>query len=88
MIKLNSDGFCFISPSGIAYDLLEGVTMGASTQYTSDIIFIMLQNTFLHQVDTPFVNYVYGATFLNDDIEEFNKIIGEMVLEYERRNNL
>lgn len=88
MIKLDKEGYYFISPSGITYDLLEGVTMGANTQYTSDIIFIMLQNPFIYKVDTPLVNFVHGASFISEEIEEYNKTIGEMVLEYERRNNL
>ena len=88
MIKLEQDGYCFISTSGITYDLLEGVTMGANQTYTSDIIFIMLQKPFLYKVDSPFVDFFYGAFFINESLEECNAIISEMVLEYERRNNL
>lgn len=88
MIKLDQEGYYFISTSGITYELLEGVTMGAKEQYTSDIIFIILQNPYLYKVDTPYVNFFYGASFINESLDEYNEIIKEMVLEYERRNNL
>ena len=88
MIKLDQDGYYFISTSGITYELLDGVTMGARQTYTSDIIFVKLLNEQIYQVDSALVGFFYGASFINESIEEYNKIIGEMVLEYERRNNL
>ena len=87
MIKLEKEGYVYISKKGLKYELLEGVTMGSTPQYTSDIIFIMLSDLDVH-VDTPFVNFFYGATFLNDSIEEYNNMIRDLVKEYERRNNL
>jgi hypothetical protein len=87
MIKLENDGYVYISKSGLKYELLEGVTMGAKTSYTSDIIFIMLSDIDL-KIETPFVNFFYGASFINESIEEYEKIIGEMVEEYEKNNKL
>lgn len=87
MIKLEKEGYIYISQAGLKYELLEGVSIGSTPQYTSDIIFVMLSNLEV-TVDTPLVNFFYGASFINESIEEYNKIIGEMVLEYERRNNL
>lgn len=88
MIQLQKEGYIYISKAGIEYELLEGVSIGSSPQYTSDIIFIMLKNPFFYEVDTSFVNFFYGATFIDQSIEEYEKIIASMVLEYERRNNL
>lgn len=88
MIKLDQEGYYFISSSGISYELLEGVTMGAKEQYTSDVIFVKLLNEQIYQVDSPLVGFFYGASFINESIEEYDQIIKEMVLEYERRNNL
>ena len=87
MIKLEQDGYIYISQAGFKYELLEGVSIGSSLQYTSDIIFIMFSDLNI-KVDTPFVNFFYGATFMNESLEEYDAIISEMVLEYERRNHL
>lgn len=87
MIKLENEGYIYISKKGLKYELLEGVSIGSTPTYTSDIIFIMLCDLDV-SVDTPLVNFFYGATFMNDSIEEYNDIIREMVKEFERRNNL
>ena len=87
MIKLEKEGYIFISEKGLKYELLEGVSIGSTPQYTSDIIFIMFSDLDL-TVDTPLVNFLYGATFINESIEEYNEIIEGMVEEFERRNNL
>lgn len=87
MIKLEKEGYTYTSKAGFKYELLEGVSIGSTPQYTSDIIFIMFSDLDI-KVDTPLVNFLYGATFINECIEEYNNMIGEMVGEYERRNNL
>ena len=87
MIKLEKEGYIFISEKGLKYELLEGVSIGSTPQYTSDIIFIMFSDLDI-KVDTPLVNFLYGATFINECLEEYNSMIGEMVREFERRNNL
>lgn len=87
MIKLEKEGYIFISEKGLKYELLEGVSIGSTPQYTSDIIFIMFSDLDI-KVDTPLVNFLYGATFINESIEEYNSMIGEMVQEFEMRNNL
>lgn len=87
MIKLEKEGYIFISKKGLKYELLEGVSIGSTPQYTSDIIFIIFSNLDI-KVDTPLVNFLYGATFINECLEEYNSMIGEMVEEFERRNNL
>lgn len=87
MIKLENEGYIYISKRGLKYELLEGVSIGSPTQYTSDIIFIMFSDLDI-KVDTPLVNFLYGATFINECIEEYDNMIGEMVEEFETRNNL
>ena len=44
MLKLKEDGYVYVSDRGIEYELLEGMSIGAERKYTSDIIFIMLNN--------------------------------------------
>ena len=92
MIKLKSDGYVYISDLGIEYELLEGVSMGADKQYTSDIVFIMLMDA-NYNVDTNFVDYVYGATLWKDEsnknyIEDCVETIRASVKKYEERNNI
>lgn len=92
MIKLKSDGYVFVSDLGIEYELLEGVSMGAEKQYTSDIVFIMLMDA-NYNVDTNFVDYVYGATLWKDEsnknyIEDCVETIRASVKKYEERNNI
>ena len=87
MIKLNYEGYHFISDSDIEYELLEGVTFGASEQYTSDIIFVMLSD-FRYEHQEPFVGFLVGANFLKDNIEEYDEYISGMVMAYESSHHL
>lgn len=87
MIKLKNDGYVFISDLGIEYELLEGVSIGAEKQYTSDVIFIMLMDA-NYNVDTNFIDYLFGATTLENRIEEYEENIKEIVRTYEKRNNI
>jgi hypothetical protein len=87
MIERNKEGFYFISKRGIKYDLYEGVTMGGERQYTSDAIIIMLSEV-RDDVDSMLVDFVMGASFLEEELDYFNRWIGDLVEEYETRNNL
>ncbi len=89
MIKLNNEGYYFISDSGIRYELLEGVSIGGKRQYTSDIIFIMLADeNYLDKVDSYFVGFWFGATFLGESLDEYNECINKSVTKYEKENNI
>lgn len=89
MIKLNKEGYEFISNRGIRYDLYEGITMGGIKQYTSDTIFIMLgDERYYDEVENRLVDYIMGAYFFEDDISEFDNDISYMVEEYENKYNL
>lgn len=87
MIKLDKEGYYYISRSGRTYELWEGVSIGSPTQFTSDIIFITLYDLDL-KIDSPFVGFFYGASFMGESLEEYDQIIEEMVNEYEERNKL
>lgn len=89
MIKLNEEGYYFISDSGIRYSLLEGVTIGGKKRYTSDAIIIMLDDQdYFEEVDDHLVDYWMGATFLPNCLEEYNEDISCLVTKYEKRNNI
>ena len=87
MIKLSYDGYIFISDSGIEYDLLEGVTMGRPERYTSDKIFIIL-NDFRYEEQHSLVGYLWGASHLKDSIEVYNDHISELVNSFESSHQL
>lgn len=89
MIKLGKEGYYFISESGIKYDLYEGLTMGAEQRYTSDAIMIMLADErYYDKVNNYFVNYIMGASFLEEDIDEFDEDISNIVTIYEQENKI
>ena len=88
MIELTDQGYVFISKSGVEYELLEGLSMGTNNRYTSDIIFIMLSDERYATEMNPFVNFLHGATLIEDSFEEYNEVIGEYVEEYEKKNNI
>ena len=90
MIKRNAEGHYFESDMGIVYDLLEGVTMGGKEVKTSDIIFVVISGWNI-DIDLPanhFVGYLYGATFLDEQIFEYEREIAEMVNKYELEHGL
>ncbi len=87
MIKLKNDGYVYVSDLGIEYELLEGVSIGSEKQYTSDIIFIMLMDA-NYNADTHFVDYLFGATTMENRIDEYEESIREIVRAYEKRNNI
>ena len=89
MIKLGKEGFYFVSKSGIKYVLYEGVTFGGARTYTSDTIFIFLSDErYLEKVNDHFVGYWMGATFFEEDLNEYNKNIGRLVERYELENSI
>ena len=88
MIKLKNDGYVFISKNGIEYDLLEGVTIGATKQYTSDIIFVMLSNGLRYDINDCYVGHIYGAKFFPKELEEYDLYFTSMVEEFEKKHNL
>ena len=89
MIKLNNDGYYFISDSGIKYELLEGISIGGKRQYTSDAIFIMLNDkNYFEKVNNYFVGFWFGASFLHECLDEYNEYISKLVTEYEKENNI
>ena len=88
MIELTDQGYIFISSSGVEYELLEGLSLGTTDRFTSDIIFIMLSDERYSTELNPFVNFLHGASFLANSLGEYNEIISEYVAEYEKKNNI
>lgn len=88
MLKLETDGYVFISESGIEYELLEGVSIGADRQYTSDIIFIMLTDPD-YNVDNNVVGWLFGSSSMLEDrtsLNSYKESIKQIVTEFENRN--
>lgn len=88
MLQLKDDGYVFVSDSGIEYELLEGVSIGANKQYTSDIIFIMLLDCD-YNVDNNVVGWLFGSSSMFDseaDTKSYEESIRYIVNEFEKRN--
>ena len=85
MLKLKEDGYVYVSDRGIEYELLEGMSIGSERKYTSDIIFIMLNNA-EYNVDNNVVGYLFGADIFLEDSRYYEESIKEMVDEFEKRN--
>ena len=85
MLKLKEDGYVYVSDGGVEYELLEGMSIGAERKYTSDIIFIMLNNE-EYNVDNNVVGYLFGADIFFEDSRYYEESIKEMVDEFEKRN--
>lgn len=89
MIKLNNEGYYFVSTSGIKYILYEGLTFGAKQRYTSDAIIIMLSDErYTNKVKNDFVGYWLGASFFRECMAEYNDNINDLVTEYEKQNGI
>lgn len=84
------NGYEFISDKGYKYDLLEGMCLQGKA--TSDIVFILLSfdEKLTEKVETEFVGYFYGATFIHtkEDRERMAKDIEWYVNKYEEKMNL
>ena len=85
MLKLKEDGYVYVSDIGIEYELLEGMSIGSERKYTSDIIFIMLNNA-EYNVDNNVVGYLFGADIFLEEQKYYEESIKEMVDEFEKRN--
>jgi len=76
----------FISDNGIIYSLYEGLTIqkpvDADNSFTSDIIFIVLDNYL--EIDTKFINMIYGAGCIEDETIQNN--IKDCVDSFEKEN--
>lgn len=80
-IKGTFDGTNFISKRGIKYSVYEGITIDGIA--TSDIAFIVND----HYSDVcEFVNWFYGATFLQRGDKEFIETLEHYVDEYEEKH--
>lgn len=77
MIKMTEEGYVFISESGIQYKLLEGKSIGAKLEYTSDIVFIMLDNYI--------AGYFYGAMVSENNSKDYEEHINDIINEFEKR---
>lgn len=88
MLQLKNDGYVYISDSGIEYELLEGVSIGADKQYTSDIVFIMLLDCD-YNVDNNVVGWLFGSSTMFDSEENaksYEESIRDIIEEFEKRN--
>lgn len=85
MFKLKSDGYVYISDKGIEYELLEGVSVGTGIKYTSDIMFVMLNNC-EYNVDNCVVDYVFGTRQFVENPKKYEETIKKMVDKYEDEN--
>ena len=82
----------YVSVNGLTYELLEGKTIGGDKEWTSDILFILLDTSGI-DCTTNFdkkrtVGWFYGATNLNETgylFGETVKYIQQYVDEYEKR---
>lgn len=85
MLKLKSDGYVYVSDRGIEYELLEGMSIGTEQKYTSDIIFIVLNNA-EYNVEDHIVGYLFGASVFERQLMDYDESIKELVDDFEKRN--
>lgn len=85
MLKLKEDGYVYVSDRGIEYELLEGMSIGAERKYTSDIIFIVLNNA-EYNVEDHIVGYLFGAGVLEKQLMDYDESIKAIVDDYEKKN--
>lgn len=85
MLKLKEDGYVYVSDRGIEYELLEGISIGAERRYTSDIIFIVLNNA-EYNVEDHIVGYLFGAGVFERQLMDYDESIKEIVDDFEKKN--
>ena len=85
MLKLKEDGYVYVSDRGIEYELLEGMSIGVERKYTSDIIFIILNNA-EYNVEDHIVGYLFGASVLERQLMDYDESIKSIVDDYEKKN--
>ena len=92
MLKYNNEQkeYEYISDNNITYSLYEGVSMpqliDLDEQKSSDIIFIILDAYAELDINTHFVNFVYGADFLGRD-KDLEESIKYYVDRFEEENS-
>ena len=85
MLKLKEDGYVYVSDRGIEYELLEGMSIGAERRYTSDIIFIVLNNA-EYDVEDHIVGYLFGAGVFERQLMDYDESIKAIVDDFEKKN--
>lgn len=85
MLKLKEDGYVYVSDRGIEYELLEGMSIGSERKYTSDIIFIILNNA-EYNVEDHIVGYLFGASVFERQLMDYDESIKSIVDDYEKKN--
>lgn len=85
MLKLKEDGYVYVSNRGIEYELLEGMSIGAERKYTSDIIFIVINNA-EYNVEDLVVGYLFGASVFERQLMDYDESIKAIVDDFEKRN--
>lgn len=85
MLKLKEDGYVYVSDRGIEYELLEGMSIGVERKYTSDIIFIILNNA-EYNVEDHIVGYLFGASVFERQLMDYDESIKSIVDDYEKKN--
>ena len=85
MLKLKKDGYVYVSDRGIEYELLEGMSIGVERKYTSDIIFIILNNA-EYNVEDHIVGYLFGASVFERQLMDYDESIKSIVDDYEKKN--
>ena len=85
MLKLKSDGYVYVSDRGIEYELLEGMSIGTERKYTSDIIFIVLNNA-EYNVEDHIVGYLFGASVFERQLMDYDESIKAIVDDFEKKN--
>lgn len=85
MLKLKSDGYVYVSDRGIEYELLEGISIGTEREYTSDIIFIVLNNS-EYNVEDHIVGYLFGASVFERQLMDYDESIKAIVDDFEKKN--
>lgn len=85
MLKLKSDGYVYVSDKGIEYELLEGMSIGTERKYTSDIIFIVLNNA-EYNVEDHIVGYLFGASVFERQLMDYDESIKAIVDDFEKKN--
>lgn len=89
-------GYRIKSDNGIYYELYEGMTIGAEKRYTSDMIYIMLDDydkydKQLEEKDLErvhFVGWTFGCSMLDDPNfkEEMKDILSSIIGDWEKKN--
>lgn len=89
--RTENEYYEFVSDNGLHYELLEGTTIGAKQTYSSDICFILFDDSELEleirELDR-LVGWIYGADFLDrpEFRDNFVESIEDFVGKYEAKH--